>query len=208
MIKCQGCDNRKILMDKYTLELRVIFEKNQIDQATSTLICTNVSNWLKGREPVTTREIAPDASKTLIKAGSEQIKIGWEHWMKGRWSSEWSNLFNYDIKHNNSGIKYNSPEKIAKEIITLTWEYIYQCWVERNKKEHEDIGEKGIRKKEKIVEIILGESGQMEEEVYKENELVYENLIKLPIENLQMIEINLKNVRKRRRKGRTNMLHK
>jgi hypothetical protein len=58
------------------------------------------------------------------------------------------------------------------------------------------------------VETILGELSQIEDEVYKENELEFEKLIKLPIENLQMIEINFKKVRKRRRKGRTNMLHK
>jgi Zn finger protein HypA/HybF involved in hydrogenase expression len=206
IIKCTGCTVRISLQQKYLLNLNCILEKHRINQATKTLICHNVGNWLQNIDPENAKTIAPDATKNLVKANEEQKKISWGHWVKGRWSKEWGALFNYDIKNNNSGIKFNSAEKVAKEMIILTWEFVHDCWLTRNKLEHDTDGDPETRKKEKVIEIILGESENTNYETYKKMELENDTLIRLPLENLQMLEINIKNEKKRRRTEKKKML--
>jgi hypothetical protein len=138
----------------------------------------------------------------------QQKLIGWDNWIMGRWSKEWASLQNYDIQNSDSGIKYNSPEKWAKELILLTWEFIHSMWLERNNCEHDLQGTPELRKKEKLIEIIMGESEIMEYQDYPKDEINMELLIQLPKENLQMIEYNLKNAKRSRRRKSKNMLHK
>jgi hypothetical protein len=78
--------------------------------------------------------------------------IGWDHWLKGRWSMEWATLIKFDIKNNNSDIKHVTPE----ELILQTWEYIHDSWTKRNKIEHEEAGSPEMRRKAKLIKIILG----------------------------------------------------
>jgi hypothetical protein len=57
------------------------------------------------------------------------------------------------------------------------------------------------RKKEKIIEIILGESNRLEKnEGYERDELEKEKLLLLPYENLQIIDKNQKNAWKRKKR--------
>jgi hypothetical protein len=65
-----------------------------------------------------------------------------------------------------------------------------------------------LRKKEKLIEIIMGESEIMEYQEYSKDEIKMELLIQLPKENLRMIENNLKNVKRSGRRKSKNMLHK
>jgi hypothetical protein len=65
------------------------------------------------------------------------------------------------------------------------------------------------RKKEKIIEIILGESNRLEKnEGYERDELEKEKLLLLPYENLQIIDKNQKNAWKRKKEKKRNMLQK
>jgi hypothetical protein len=41
----------------------------------------------------------------------EQELIGWEHWLKGQWSGEWSTFSNFDVKNINLGIQKNGWRK-------------------------------------------------------------------------------------------------
>jgi hypothetical protein len=127
--------------------------------------------------------------------------------VKGRWASEWSALLDYDIKNNNSGIKYNSPQKIAKEIIMMTWDCIYNCWLTRNEVEHDNNGDSEFRKKEKIIEKIIGESEKTKYRVYSKSELERDKLLQSPLENLQMIITNIKNEKESRKKRRNKIVH-
>jgi hypothetical protein len=89
-----------------------------------------VGKWFTTQEYVSAKEIANDATSTLIKATREQDIIGWDNWVKGRWSHEWANLMNFNISSMDSGIKFNTSLKWAKEIILLTWNLIYDIWLE------------------------------------------------------------------------------
>jgi hypothetical protein len=145
--------------------------------------------------------IADDATTSLIQAEYEQNQIGWENWLKGRWSMIWATLINYDIANVDSGIKHNTSEKWANEILKLNWEFVFNIWLERNKSEHDERGNPKLRRKEKLIKKIQGESAIMNFSVYKENEMTSEELIKLPIENLIMIESNLKNAKSIKKNG-------
>jgi hypothetical protein len=79
---------------------------------------------------------------------------------------------------------------------------VYSCWTHRNKIEHDEDGSPETQKKEKIIEHLLGISKNMQYEVYKKVEMKQEVLMKLPIENLIMIEINLKNEKNKSREDR------
>jgi hypothetical protein len=60
-------------------------------------------------------------------------------------------------KNQNSVTAHDSPE-VAKEIIMMTWDFIYNCCLERSNCKHVKLSEPVNRQKEKIIEIILGES--------------------------------------------------
>jgi hypothetical protein len=176
-------------------------EKYRINPTTTKIISHNIGTWLKSTKAVKTKMIAPDSTPTLEKASEEQNKIGWGNWLKGRISREWGTLVNYDIKNIDSGQKFNTSEKWATEVILLNWEFAQKCWEERNKIEHDIMGQPEERKKEKIIEIIVGEHKMcVGNRIYEEKDLNPTVLQELQLENLQMIHTNIKNVRKNKRK--------
>jgi hypothetical protein len=122
--------------------------------------------------------------------------------MNGKWSKEWATLIRHDIKNIDSGIRHNTPIKWATEIIKLNWNYVHDCWKQRNIIEHDAEGSPETRKKEKIVEHLLGISEKMNYKVYKKVDMTNEVLMQLPIENLIMIEINLKNDKNKSREDK------
>jgi hypothetical protein len=205
ILTCDKCPIRNKIKYKYLSELGNVFDKNRIDPSTKTVITHNVQNWLNNKAAVALTSIEPNATKTLYKAATEQQQIGWDQWFKGRWSSEWATLINHDLQHTDAGIKHNSSTRFAKEVILLTWNYIYDVWTERNKCEHDEDGSPDLRRKEKLIETIQGISLQMNYQVYTNDELEYETLITLPVENLVMIETNLKNARESKKNRKVNM---
>jgi hypothetical protein len=125
--------------------------------------------------------------------------------LKARWSKEWATLLNHNLKNVDSGIKHSSPEKWAIEVIMLTWDLIYNIWLLRNKCEHDHNGDPEKRKKEKLIEVIQGESAIMNYEIYSLEELETDELLGSPIENLEMLVANLKNEKERQRKEKNNV---
>jgi hypothetical protein len=204
IFRCSACPNRKQLKAKYFLELSVLLENHRTNESTKVLILQNVKNWFQNKSPIEAIEIAPDATNTLKMASKQQQQIGWDHWIKGRWSQEWATLQNHDIIHNISGKQNTTSKKWAKEIINLTWELIHQLWLERNNTEHGLLGCPEIRKKEKLIEIIQGESEKMQYAIYTASETMKENLVQLPVENLKMIQENLRSAKANERSRKRN----
>jgi hypothetical protein len=98
-------------------------------------------------------------------------------------------------------------ETWATEIILLTWEYVHKTWLKRNKTEHDEDGQPEYRKKEKIIEIILGGCQRLERDKgYRNEELEKEKLINIPF--FQMIDKNKKNAWKIKKEKERNMLQK
>jgi hypothetical protein len=62
-----------------------------------------VKNWFNNNPVINAATVAPDASKTLILASTQQNEIGWDHWAKGSQSQEWATLQNDNSTHTDSG---------------------------------------------------------------------------------------------------------
>jgi hypothetical protein len=105
ILTCNKCPIRNQLRKKYFLDLGIIFDNNRIDKSTKTVITYNVRNWLENKETTNINSIEPHATSTLQKAANEQQQIGWDHWIKGRWSLEWATLINHDLKNSDTGKK-------------------------------------------------------------------------------------------------------
>jgi hypothetical protein len=80
---------------------------------------------------------------------------------------------------------------LAAAIIVATWEFIYEIWIVRNKIEHDKEGKPEIRKREKLVEIIVGKSEIINYDTYSKKDVEMGVLTALLVENLQMIEKNI-----------------
>jgi hypothetical protein len=195
IFRCTSCPKGNKLKSKYFMDLSVLLENHRTNISTQELIKQNVTNWFNNIPEVDAITIAPDATNTLKLASTQQKYIGWDHWINGRWSQKWATLQNHDIIHNESGKKYATSTGWAKKIILLTWELIHQIWIERNNMEHDSVGCPETRRKEKLIEIIQGESIQMNYEIYPEQETTTESLGLLPEDNLKMIKQNLKNAK-------------
>jgi hypothetical protein len=90
-------------------------DKHRINISTKMVIVQNIKNWLNEECSVTSIDIALDASNTLKNATHEQITLGWENWLKCRWSQHWASLVNHDILTASLGIKHNTSENGARK---------------------------------------------------------------------------------------------
>jgi hypothetical protein len=202
---CTACPARCKIRSKFILDLSTQLDNQRTNDATKTIIIQNVKCYLNNTECEPISSMVPDATKTLILASNEQKDIGWEHWFKGRITQEWATLVNYDIETIKTGKKFNSSEKWETDIIKLNWDFVYDMWIERNKIEHDTNGDPELRKKEKIIEIIQGEFHLANNVNYTLEVLTSEKLISLPMENLVMIEHNIKNAKNSKRKENEKM---
>jgi hypothetical protein len=205
ILTCVACPEQTKIRKKYLLELSVLLDNQRTNAATTTILLQNVKCNLNNSICESIQSMVPDATKTLLLASKQQADIGWDHWWKGRLSQEWAALVNYDISTVKSGIRFNSSEKWAKDIIKLNWDFVYQMWVERNRIEHDMNGDPELRKKEKLIEIIQGEYNLLNLDIYQVDEMTSEQLQSLPIDNLTMIETNIKNAKLSKRKRNEQM---
>jgi hypothetical protein len=101
------------------------------------------------------------------------------------------------IAHSSHPVK---PDKWGKDIIILTWRFVIQLWSERNKIEHsmEDKTNAMERKRMKLILKIIWMHGKNKEYLQEFGEvLTIEELEKLPLSNLMMMESQFKLMKKR-----------
>jgi hypothetical protein len=91
---------------RHILKKLSLLENHRTNHSTKLLILQNVQSWFQNNSPIEALTRAPDATSTLKSASKQQLEIGWDHWIKGRWSQEWATLQNHDISHNDSGKKF------------------------------------------------------------------------------------------------------
>ena len=97
-----------------------------------------VSSWLLQLPTPPIHHVSYLASQQLTRAYETQTQIGWDHFLKGRLSIEWSALMRFEYSKLSSlptlpgkKPKYRTPESWAKGIITLNWEFVNQLWEQR-----------------------------------------------------------------------------
>jgi hypothetical protein len=116
ILTCKKCIDRKKLRKEYVLDLSNIMDKHGTNSNIKLVMIQNVSNQLHKQEVVELNEYVPDASNTLKKAIKQQQMIGWNNWLKGRWSSEWETLQNYENHQSLREPRKSRAEMRAKEI--------------------------------------------------------------------------------------------
>jgi hypothetical protein len=70
----------------------------------------------------------PNASKHMTKAVQEQFNKGWNHWLQGRLSTTWGNMYNYDTQQPSNIVRYPSSKRWDKEIIKISFKFMLECW--------------------------------------------------------------------------------
>jgi hypothetical protein len=76
------------------------------NKTTAQVISHLVAAWLnKSETQPDMKEIAADASSTLLQTVELQNKIGWNQFMQGRIASNWGEMYNYDLDTQDHGLK-------------------------------------------------------------------------------------------------------
>jgi hypothetical protein len=197
IIQCKKCPERQKLRRKFVMELRDKLTILGTNADTIQILTTHVSAWLNQTKFQNVQEMVPDASKHLICAATEQHNIGWHQWFRGRITNTWGDIYFNDILIPNNLVKFPSVQRWGKEVIKLTLKFVMDCWYVRNTKEHESIDNPIGRAKDKIVDEILWVLDLIKGEVPSQfNDLVKDELIMLPKDNLNMMLEQLKRLQK------------
>ena len=79
-------------------------------------------------------EVNEEQKAMLSKAYTSQTKIGWDHFIVGRISKEWSDYFEYALEKNDE----TSGKVIAftRTIVKATWTYTLSVWTSHNEAVH------------------------------------------------------------------------
>jgi hypothetical protein len=132
ILQCQACEKRNTIQSNYIKQLQNYLDKFRIQPSINNIIMQNVIAWLQNKTPPTTREIEPNASHKLLQTIQFQNKIGWNNWFTGRHSQNWGFLFNFEHDNTTPGNKH-----ITRDIITTTWNFVHEVWLQQNITEYE-----------------------------------------------------------------------
>jgi Zn finger protein HypA/HybF involved in hydrogenase expression len=121
---CTACPQRNKIRIKYIPDQSLYLDNQRTNNATKIVLLQKVQSILNLTKCDSLCKIIPDATNALKTAVTEQDSIGWDHWLKGRFSQEWAALVNYDIETIDTGIRYSLLEKWATGIIDLNWELV------------------------------------------------------------------------------------
>jgi hypothetical protein len=200
VIRCTSCEGRTKLRKNYIQAIRNHLESTGTNTTTIRCIMFYLNAWLCNINPPAITEIAPDASNNLIKAIEHQNAIGWDQWVYGRISIYWGELYNYDRKYSRELPLQNNQKKTTttswgKTINIITWNFLIEIWLFRNKMEHQSEIDPTNRKKEKMIEKIMWLKSMItHEQITKYYNLTPEIMITYPVNNLAMISENLSDI--------------
>jgi hypothetical protein len=193
ILQCIECKARTINRKSYIMLLKNYFELSGTNPTTSRVIISYLDVWLKNKIPPSIDEIAPEASTHLIKAVTQQNKIGWDQWFNGRIAITWGEMYNHDLRCKatiitpQNGERLNSVKR-GKTMLNLTWQFVIECWITRNESEHELNGNHIQRQKEKAIEKLLRLKSKIPEGMsHPDVNLDKDILEKQPVNNIIMI---------------------
>jgi hypothetical protein len=189
IIQCQNCTTRQLLRKNYLGNLRSLLEHNGISESVSRVMISNLSSWFNNTPYIPLPQLLDQDEESVIKAATEQMEIGWEHWFYGRIARSWGEITTSTVTNNN-----NCPEKWGKEIILLTWEFVVDAWIARNQAEYSKEGDGQKRQKDKLISQILWyqKNNIRNNGTSMYNEINEETLRHQPIDNLQMMITQMK----------------
>ncbi len=141
IVRCHCITRQKIRKDWIEALYHYLDSTSNTPKEVTRCIMRGVSSWLLHQESPQIESISYLASESLKKAYNEQTEIGWDHFLRGRISMEWSYLMRHSYsleqfkssttttKHNKQ--RYRTPESWAKGLISLNWEFVNLLWEDR-----------------------------------------------------------------------------
>jgi len=103
----------------------------------ATLICDCINKWLHGR-PISTPGWHRDPERIkrqLHRACLTQQKIGWDQFLRGRISKDWTHAIHTYYVDRQPGDSYN-PEQWMRTTIAAIWKFSLTMWRQRNLDKH------------------------------------------------------------------------
>jgi hypothetical protein len=164
-------------------------ESTHTDSTTIQVIITYLRNWLNGNPQPNIRTLAPEASFTLRRAVTEQNQIGWDHWFRGRLSVTWGVLYNHDLLVANHGMRNQTAESWARQLVEITWSFVLRNWTIRNELEHDTHGDVDLNRRTRLINKIMWSKGKIAN--FPNNylrRLTQDQIQELPFANLKMMD--------------------
>jgi Reverse transcriptase (RNA-dependent DNA polymerase) len=196
ILQCPKCVLRQQSRDTYLTDLRRYMEATHTNSLTCNVIITHLTNWLNNDPQQDMRTIAPEASFTIQQAVTEQTRIGWDHWFKGRISTTWGVLYGNDLQVVNHNMRNQTPDSWAKQLVEITWKFVLRNWTIRNDLEHDTNGDSELNKRNRLIAKILWNKGRIVN--FPNNylmRLTQEQIKDLPIANLKMMDSQIQALR-------------
>ena len=79
-------------------------------------------------------DVSPDQFDLLVKAYKHQCVIGWDHFITGRITKEWSTYYESNLEENEK--KRGKVMAFARDIVRATWKFTLSVWASHNEKVH------------------------------------------------------------------------
>ena len=140
ILKCLS-PSRQGIREEWISSLRRFLMNDHTHPVVCIAIISGVQAWLDNKAPPKIHILIPNASTHLIKAYEQQTEIGWDHFVRGRLSIQWSYLCQHYLdQHNISSTKMTS-DRWGRQLISINWESVLKLWERRNIEEHGDTTE-------------------------------------------------------------------
>jgi ribonuclease HI len=189
ILQCQQCESRNQSRNTYLVDIRRYMESTHTDSTTIQVIITYLRNWLNGNPQPNIRTLAPEASFTLRRAVTEQNQIGWDHWFRGRLSVTWGVLYNHDLLVANHGMRNQTAESWARQLVEITWSFVLRNWTIRNELEDDTHGNADLNRRNRLINKIMWSKGKIVN--FPNNylrRLTQDQIQELPLANLKMMD--------------------
>jgi hypothetical protein len=128
IIQCPSLQQqRQDMLDNIYKHMQQSIKNNDLNS----VIYSAISAYIMNRSIPTLTDICDDPSEYLTEAYNMQSQIGWDHFCRGRMSSLWEPLYNYE--QNKATMKQRITAKTwASNIIFDIWNGFLTCWETRN----------------------------------------------------------------------------
>ena len=176
LVRCPAETRRKWRLQTHR-NLRKKMEKEFTDQHLADIALEGMMSHLEDRQFLLLGHPKPLKYYRLI---AEQHSIGWDNFLKGRWSKEWGRLQEEHLKATGRRTERCNGDAWATNMITTIWTDWFELWEMRNGDRH---GKTDAEKNEAVKAQLVREV----EELYKSAGDVHPDdvdIFEMPIEEL------------------------
>jgi hypothetical protein len=194
IVTCKASESRNTIKKQFFQNLNKTMVNLNTDQDVQRVITECLYAYVEDMEIPHINMLVDQPNQLLWKAYNEQTRIGWDQFLKGRMIKIWKKLYD-ETQTMGETNRRNKSDKWGKDIIILGWKFYLDIWKERNSIEHD--GKNGDqtneRKRERLITKIIWLHSKVKERVTEYGEeLTKEELGKLPLANLAMMEVQLR----------------